>query len=102
VTTFVVRGQRAATSWPGAVGSVPDLPRLFDEAICMYVLSQYYLSQEDVSLSGYYTQIYENMISRQAGSEAVKRLSSRPAVMGANNRRYWNGAFLNRVRSWLE
>lgn len=98
--TYLVRGFRNPASWPAGGGSVPDLPRVFDEAICWYMLSQYFLGQEDTQLASMYLNEYQEQVERWAKSEIAKSSLPRPNVMGGANR--YSGGLLRRVSGMLE
>jgi len=102
IRSYAVRGQRSEAAWPNGAGSYPDLPNAMHETICLYMLAYFYLSQEDMYMSSQYMERYERSAQTLVVAEATKRLASRPAVMGANNRRFWTGAFVNRVKQWVE
>lgn len=97
--SYTVRGFRNETSWPNGAGSSPDLPRVYDEAICWFMLAQYFIAQEDPQLSQMYLTEYETQVSRYLGSQKAKR--PRPNVVGGNNRTF-GPRFIDRVRSYLE
>lgn len=79
---YVVTGFRDFADWP--VGSAePDLPRAFDEPICWYMLSKYYMSQEDIELSQNYLGMFERDVSKQV--EAFVRgsaMTAGPMIFG--------------------
>lgn len=99
--TYTVRGFRSETSWPTTAGSVADLPRVFDEPICQFMLAQYYMSQEDIGNYQTYLQHYEMQVSRFVKSETTKSNAPRPLVVGGNNRSY-GPTFLQRQKGGLE
>jgi len=101
VQTYQIQGFRTAASWPAAAGSSPDLPRSFDEAICWFMLSKYYLSQEDQALSSQYMAEYDALVEKHVRNETLKRYDPRPNVMGGNNRNF-TPTFMDRVRGSLE
>lgn len=101
VVTYTVVGFRAEASWPGAVGSIPDLPRVFDEAICWFMLSKYYAAQEDTVQASFYASEYERLVDTHVKSESSKRNLPRPLTVGGNNRRY-SQTFMDRVRGSVE
>jgi hypothetical protein len=78
--TYTVYGYREFASWPSG-SDEPDLPREFDEAICWYMLSKYYMAQEDVELAQYYMADYERIIGVFIAS-AMKNGSHRPRIFG--------------------
>lgn len=99
VRTYLVRGFRTASPWPTTSGSIPDLPRVFDEAICWFMLSQYYLSQEDSQLASVYMNEYQQQVDRWVRSETMKAQSPRPNIMGGAQ---GSVGFMRRVRGMLE
>jgi len=101
VQNYLIQGFRTAVSWPAAAGSSPDLPRAFDEAICWFMLSRYYLSQEDQAMASFYAGEYERLVQTHVKNETSKRYSPRPSVMGGNNRQF-TPTFMDRVRGSLE
>lgn len=102
IKSYAVRGQRTEAVWPAGAGSYPDLPSALHETICLYMLAYFFLGQEDMQMSGQYMERYERSAQTLVGAEGTKRHGVRPAVMGANNRRFWTGAFVNRVKQWVE
>lgn len=74
---FVVHGYRKFADWPSG-SSEPDLAREFDEAICWYALSKFYLQQEDLELSQLYMGLYEKHVNTQI--EAALRTSAGTAA----------------------
>lgn len=98
--TYVVRGFRTPTAWPGAAGSVPDLPGSLHEAICWYMLSSYFMAQEDPQLAGVYMNEYQSMVDRHGKNETAKEYQGRPLVMGGQN--YRAPDFSRWVRGMLE
>lgn len=99
--SYAVRGFRAETAWPVSAGAEPDLPRQFDEAICWFMLAQYFLAQEDPQLSGLYMAEYEQMVSRITNDQQSKHKKPRPNVMGGNNLNH-GPSFMDRIRSFTE
>lgn len=97
---YTVRGFRKAALWPGAAGSVPDLPASLHESIAWFMLSNYFLAQEDVQLAGLYLQEYNGMVERFLRAETTKEFSGRPLVMGGQN--YQAVGFTRYVRGMLE
>ncbi len=97
---YQVRGRRAPAEWPTTAGSVPDLPASLHTAIAWYMLSSYFLSQEDTQMAGAYLNEFEQMVRRHVGSESVKEFSARPMVMGGQN--YYAPNFTRFVRGMLE
>lgn len=102
VRQYLVRGQRTEATWPNGAGSIPDLPTQFAEIMCLLMLHYYYLAQEDMFMANQYITQYNQLVVPFVASEGAKRLAARPSVMGANNRRFWTGAFVNRVKQWVE
>lgn len=101
VKTYVVRGFRSAAGWPTDAASIPDLPRVFDEAICWYMLSGYYMAQEDPQLAGVYLNEYMGLLDKHIKDQTGKNSRARPTIMGGQVSRI-NGTFLDRVRGVLE
>jgi hypothetical protein len=97
---YRVRGFRTPAAWPNGSGSVPDLPDPLHEAIAWYMLSSYFMSQEDAQLAGVYMREYETMVDRHLKSETTKEYASRVMVMGGQNVRHQN--FTRWVRGSLE
>lgn len=100
IRTYLVRGYRTAVAWPTTAGSIPDLPRVFDEVICWFMLSQYYLSQEDAALASMYMNEYQQQADRWVRSENMKTQTFKPNIMGGAN--VGGNSFLRRVRGMLE
>ena len=100
VKTYVVRGYRAASAWPNGGGSEPNLPRVFDEAICWFMLSQYFLSQEDTTLAGVYMGEYQQQVERWVKSETSKTMVANPNIMGGAGQA--SPSWLRSVRGGLE
>lgn len=98
--TYVVRGHRAAATWPNGAGSTPDLPGALHEAIAWYMLSSYFMAQEDTQLAGAYLREYEAMIERHLKSESMKEYTARVPVMGGQN--WVQPSFSRWVRGMLE
>ncbi len=98
--TYAVRGFRAAAAWPAAAGSTPDLPEVLHEAICWFMLSSYFMAQEDTQLAGVYMGEYNNMVDRFTKSETVREYQARPLVMGGQN--YRPESMTRWVRGMLE
>lgn len=66
VQTYQVHGYREFVDWPASgAATEPDLPRVFDEAICWYMLSMYYRAQEDLELAQIYTNDYNRSVDQQ-------------------------------------
>lgn len=100
IKSYVVRGYRTPAVWPTTAGSVPDLGRVFDEAICWFMLAQYYLSQEDTQLSSMYMNEYQQQVDRWVKSETMKTQTPRPNIMGGGN--IGGNGFVRRIRGMLE
>ena len=98
--TYTVRGNRAPVAWPNGAGSVPDLPDPLHEAIAWYMLSSYFMAQEDTQLAGAYLTEYEQMVERHMRNESTKEFSPRVMVMGGQN--YRAPSFGRWVRGMLE
>lgn len=98
--TYQVRGVRAAASWPDGAGSQPDLPAPLHEAICWYMLSSYFMAQEDTQLAGVYLNEYEKMVDRFVKNETTKEHGARVKVIGGQN--YREPSFTRWVRGNLE
>ena len=98
--TYQVRGRRRPAEWPTTAGSVPDLPATLHPAISWYMLSSYFLSQEDPQMAGVYLNEYEQMVRRHTQEEGAREFSGRPLVMGGQNYRAPN--FTRFVRGMLE
>jgi hypothetical protein len=101
VKTYRVRGFRTAVAWPNGAGSTPDLPGALHEAIAWYMLSSYFLAQEDTQLAGVYMQEYETMVDRHLKNETTREYSTRSMVMGGQNSRV-PASFTRWVRGALE
>jgi hypothetical protein len=97
---YTVRGLRNPASWPNGSGSSPDLPVALHDAISWYMLSSYYLSQEDVNLAGVYLREYEQMVDKFVRNESFKDFGARNHVMGGQN--YYAPNFTRWVRGMLE
>lgn len=74
--TYTVEGFRTFASWPSG-SDEPDLPRGFDEAICWYMLSKYYMAQEDLELAQMYMREFDAVTNQQI--EAALRTSAQSA-----------------------
>ena len=98
--TYTVRGTRSAVAWPNGAASTPDLPDPLHEAICWYMLSSYFMAQEDVQMAGVYLQEYEKMVDRFMKDATGKEYSARVKVMGGQN--YQQPSFTRWVRAHLE
>lgn len=99
--TYTVRGFRSAATWPTGAGSVPDLPSSLHEAICWYMIANYYMAQEDPTMSQTYLGEYMQMVERHLRGEVGKNSRPRPAIMGGQYGRY-GGSFMDRVRGSLQ
>jgi len=97
---YQVRGRRRPAQWPTTAGSVPDLPDTLHTAIAWYMLSSYFLSQEDPQMAGVYLNEYEQMVRRHTQEEGSREFSGRPLVMGGQN--YYAPNFTRFVRGMLE
>lgn len=86
VRTYTVRGARRAAEWPTTAGSIPDLPAVFHEAIAWWMLSSYYLAQEDREISGTYLNEFEQIVDKHVSGESKKRHAPRPRLVGGNLR----------------
>jgi hypothetical protein len=82
---YTVRGFRDPVTWPNGVSSTPDLPDVLHEAIAWYMLSSYFMSQEDTPLAGIYLSEYNVMVDRFLRAETTKEYSGRVLVMGGQN-----------------
>lgn len=97
---YKVRALRSPNAWPAGAGSIPDLPAVLHEAIAWYMLSSYFMSQEDVQLAGVYLGEYEKMVERFVRNESFKDFGARNNVMGGQN--YTPTDFSRWVRGMLE
>jgi hypothetical protein len=97
---LTIRGFRDPAAWPTSVGSVPDLPVEFHDAIAWYVLSGYYTSQEDLQMAGLYMNEYQQQIDRMLAGVASKNQMPRPMIMGGQSA--VPRPFLDRVKGMLE
>lgn len=98
--TYRVRGFRSAAAWPNGAGSTPDLPDPLHEAIAWYMLSSYFMAQEDTQLAGVYMGEYEKMVDRFVKDATTKEFTPRVALMGGQNVR--QPSFTRWVRGMLE
>lgn len=98
--TYQVRGLRSPAAWPAGAGSTPDLPASLHEAVAWYMLSSYFMSQEDLQLAGTYMREYEQMVDRFVRNESFKDFGARNNVMGGQN--YYPTDFTRWVRGMLE
>jgi hypothetical protein len=99
--TYQVTGFRNAATWPAAAGSTPDLPTPFHDAICFFMLAQYYSSQEDTAMANHYMIMYQDLVNKFLSGDNTKRYSPRPSRVGGNNRLYVPN-FIERQRMGLE
>lgn len=97
---YTIRGLRKAAAWPAGAASVPDLPEPLHDAIAWYMLSSYFMSQEDTLMAGTYLREYEMMVDKFVRSESGKDFGARNHVMGGQN--YKNPDFTRWVRGMLE
>lgn len=82
VFTLTVAGYRSFVSWPSG-SAEPDLPRAFDEPICWYMLSKYYLAQEDLELSQMYLSLFNDGVNSQIQSALrTSAASAGPRIFG--------------------
>jgi hypothetical protein len=70
------------------------------EAIAWFMLSSYFLSQEDTQLAGVYLSEYNMMVERFLRAETTKEYSGRVLKMGGQN--YGAPDFTRWVRGMLE
>ena len=98
--TYVVRGTRNPAVWPAGAGSSPDLPASLHEAIAWYMLSSYFMAQEDTQLAGVYLREYEAMVERHLRNESMSEYTARVPIMGGQNFRA--PSFNRWVRGMLE
>lgn len=98
--TLNVHGFREADAWPNGAGSIPDLPDEFHEAISWYMLSGFYMSQEDPQMAGMYLNEYQQMVSRTLAGKANLHQSPRPRIMGGQSNR--PRSFVDRIAGMLE
>lgn len=97
---YTIRGIRKPATWPTSAASVPDLPVPLHDAIAWYMLSSYFLSQEDTTMAGTYLREYEMMVEKFVRNEGAKDFGARNHVMGGQN--YKNPDFTRWVRGMLE
>ena len=98
--TYKVRAVRVAATWPNGAGSAPDLPTELHDAISWYMLSSYFMAQEDTQLAGVYMGEYEKMVDRFMKNQTTREFSQRVAVIGGQN--YRAPSFSRWVRGMLE
>lgn len=98
---LVIRGFRKPAVWPNGSGSEPDLPDEFHDAISWYMLSGFFLSQEDTQMAGVYLNEYQAQVDRILSGVSSKTQGVRPLIMGGaasmSPRRY-----LDHVKGMLE
>lgn len=100
VYTVRVRGRRTPAVWPNGIGSFPDLPDELHDAISWYMLSGYYMSQEDPAMAGVYLQEYNSQVDKFIQGITGKHANPRPKIMGGA--RYGSTRFMDRVKGMLE
>jgi hypothetical protein len=96
-----VHGFRAPAVWPNGTGSIPDLPAEFHEAIAWYMLSGFYLSQEDQNMAGMYMNEYQQMVARALTGSSNIQQQPRPRILGGASIGNYR-PFTERVRGMLE
>lgn len=82
---YTVYGYRTFTDWPSG-SDEPDLPREFDEVICWYMLSRYYMGQEDLELSQVYLRDYEEGVNKFI-RYAMRQDAHSPKILGGSRRK---------------
>lgn len=84
VSAYTITGFRAFAAWPSG-SDEPDLPRGFDEAICWYMLSKYFLAQEDMELARQYLADFGQTVDTQI-SAALRgsSLTAGPLIFGGS------------------
>lgn len=100
VKVLKVHGFREAAAWPNGAGSIPDLPSEFHEAIAWYMLSGFFMSQEDTQMAGVYMNEYQMMVERALDGVSNITQSPRPRVLGGQTS--YSRPFTERVRGMLE
>lgn len=80
VASYTVWGYQKFTDWALAA-TEPDLPVELHRSILHYMLSQYYLNQEDLDMSQKYMQQYEASIARFIAS-SMRQDNALPRVLG--------------------
>lgn len=100
--TLNVRGFRQAAAWPNGSASEPDLPKEFHEAIAWYMLSGYYMAQEDAQMAGMYLNEYQMMVERILAGQSNLHQSPRPRIMGGQNVGALRRTFSDRIAGMLE
>lgn len=98
---LVINGFRTAVAWPAGSASAPDLPSEFHDAIAWYMLSGYYMSQEDPQIAGVYSNEYQQQVDRLLNGVSSKTMSPRPLIMGGA-RNSGRGTFLDFMKGQLE
>jgi hypothetical protein len=98
--TYTIRGFRTPATWPAGAGSAPEMPVALHEAICWYMLSSYFMAQEDTQLAGAYLREYEMMVERHLKSETMKEYTARVPIMGGQN--FQRPSFGRWVRGMIE
>jgi hypothetical protein len=84
--TMTVNGYRSFASWPSG-STEPDLPRAFDEPICWFMLSKYYLAQEDLELAQMYDALFNDGVNSQIQSALrTSAASAGPRIFGGYGR----------------
>lgn len=97
---YTVRGRRRPADWPNGAGSIPDLPASLHPAIAWYMLSSFYMAQEDPQMAGVYMGEFQMMVNRNVGEQSTREYTARPMVMGGQN--YRAPDFTRWVRGMLE
>jgi hypothetical protein len=97
---YTVRGKREPAAWPAGAASIPDLPDVLHEPIAWFMLSSFFMAQEDPMLAGVYQNEYELLVRRHTRDQTTKEYKSRPLVMGGQN--YPQPDFTRWVRGQLE
>ena len=81
---YTAYGSRAFRDWPSG-SDEPDLPREFDEPICWYMLSRYYMAQEDLELAQLYAAEFERSVNQHiAGAMRTSSVTAGPRVFGGD------------------
>lgn len=100
VYNLKVHGFREPHSWPAEAGSIPDLPDPFHDCIAWYMLSSFYMGQEDTQLAGAYLTEYQQMVARCMDGVSVRNARPRPKTLGGQHGR--SRSFLDRVKGMVE